>query len=292
MPVLVAIEVTPLEPEQALWVTSMLEACNAAAEAGECVYVGSKASVPTAEAQTAAVTWEGQSRAVVVLRDRRNGALATRTLQFQDSDEPREKWRTVGFTAALLAAGDAANDAHTSTKDTERASAEPFHVAVTARFLGANGMSERTPKLGGQLRVDGRAWQAPWLVGVSAEHTAATWSAPGIEGNVMWSEVGLGASRMWDVAPDLQLFTRGDLIAQRLEIIAAKKKERDVAEVWQLGGRLAVELTWRFEPHWYAVIGAHATLVRSPVDVRVGDKLHSRIPGVGAGVGVGVQYRF
>lgn len=289
MPVLVAIEVTPIEPEQAPWVTSMLEACNAASESGNCVYSGPDTS---AVGRSAEVTWEGQNRAIVVLRDPRSGTLATRTLQFHESDEPREKWRTVGFTAALLAGGHASNEAEAHTEIRDRASVSPFHLAATARFVAANGMNEHSPKWGGQLRVDGRAWQTPWLVGVSVEHTAATWSAPGVEGDAMWSEVGAGVSLIWELAPDLQLFTRGDMIAQRLRVVAAKKGERDVAEVWQLGGRLAVELTWAFEPHWYAVIGAHATLVRSPVDVRVGDKLQSRIPAVGAGLGVGVQYRF
>jgi hypothetical protein len=296
VPVLVAIEVTPLEPEQAPWVTSMLEACNAASEAGDCVHAGADAP----STRTAQVTWEGQSRAIVVLRDHRKGELARRVLQFQDSDEPRETWRTVGFTAALLAGGHSPNEGDASTEVAKRAvapaplrwAAETFHWAATARFLAASGTSDHSPKWGAQLRVDGRAWQAPWLVGVSAEHTAATWSAPGVEGNVMWSEVGIGVASLWELADDVQLFTRGDLIGQRLKVIGQRKQERDAVEMWQLGGRLGVELTWGFEPHWYAVMGAHATLVRAPVDVRVGDKQQSRIPAASAGLGAGVQYRF
>lgn len=285
MPALVAIEVSAPEPKQAQWVSSMLEACTAALEAGACVY-----AVPGEHdgGQVASVTWSTHKSAMIVYRDQ-NGDATVRRLQFQDSDEPREKWRTVGFTTALLAGGQAPADEASVAQGGVH---EAFYVATTARFMAASGMSELSPKLGGQLRIDGRAWQAPWLLGVSAEHTAVAWSAPGIEGYATWSELGFGAVLMSDPAPGLQLFTRVDLVAQRLMVTGRKKAERSRAQLWQPGVRLALDLMWSLQPRWYAVLGAQATMVTAPVVVRIADKTESRVPAAAGGLSVGVQHRF
>lgn len=286
MPASVAIEVTAPEPDQARWVRSMLEACNAALESGVCVY-----TVPGKHGATriASVTWNTPMRATIVFRDKGANASTVRSLQFENSDEPREKWRTVGFTTALLAGGQAPAAAMNAAGDGAH---ELFYVATTVQFVAAGGMREWSPKLGGRLRIDGRAWQAPWLLGVSAEHTALAWSAPGIEGDATWSELGLGAALMWDPAPDLQLFTRVDLLAQRLTVSGRKKDERSHAQLWQPGVRLALDLAWAFQPRWYTVLGVQATIVTAPVDVRVADKTQNRVSGRAGGLSAGVQYRF
>lgn len=286
MSALVAIEVTAPEPDQAPWVSSMLEACNAALEAGACVY-----AVPGRHgaARRASVTWNTPQRATIVFRDHQANASTVRTLQFEDTDEPREKWRTVGFTTALLAGGQAPAADLTTAEDGAH---EPFYVATTVQFVAAGGMREWSPKLGGRLRIDGRAWQAPWLLAVSAEHTEIAWSAPGVEGDTTWSELGLGAALMWDPAPNLQLFTRADLLAQRLTVSGRKKAEHSQAHLWQPGVRLALDLAWSFHPRWYTVLGAQATIVAAPVDVRVAGKTQNRVSGRAGGLSAGVQYRF
>ncbi len=285
MPALVAIEVTAPEPEQAPWVASMLEACNATLEAGACVYAGDGQG---ASKGTTEVTWRASTRATITFRPTSGAAPTVRILQFGDNDETREKWRTVGFTVALLA-GEHATESAVEPSETEVA---PFYGVVTARFLAASGMRERMPKLGGQLRMEGRAWQAPWLVGVSVEYAAAEWSAPGTRGNATWSELGVGAARIWQPGEDLQLFTRADIVAQRLTVSGTKKAEQDEAHVWLPGVRLALDLHWPLHPHWYLVLGVHAAAVVAPVEVRVDDKTREQVPAVSGGSAVGIQYRF
>lgn len=284
MPVLVAIEVTAPEPDQAPWVASMLEACNSALEDGACIRSGggNAGSQGTIE-----VTWAASSQATITFRPHSGAAPTVRTLAFRESDEPREKWRTVGFTAALLAGG---HSPEPPVDDAEAAT--PFYGVMTARFLAASGMSERMPKLGGQLRMEGRAWQGPWLVGVSMEYAAAEWSMPGVRGDATWSEVGVGAAWMWQPGRDLQLFTRADVVAQRLTVSGDKKAERDEVQLWQPGVRLALDLHWPLHSHWYVVLGVHAAVVTSPVEVRVDGKAREHVPPVSGGSSVGIQYRF
>lgn len=296
MPGLIAIEVSAPEPERSQWVASMLEACNTAHQASTCVYAVKR---DVSVEQTAQVTWKTPDSATITFHNNTSGRTLNRTLQFQTNDEPREKWRMVGFTTALLAGGASPEPAPPPPASTTPAvvpeteiTTRGFNVAVTARALGASGISQGAPKVGGQARVDARAWQAPWLLGVSGEYSRTGWSAPGVEGHVTWSELGIGATVLWYPARDLELLTRVDVLAQRLVVTGNKQDDSDDDALWQPGARFALDLEWPLLAQWYAVVGAQASLVLAPVAVRVDDKVAQRVAPTAFGLNLGVQYRF
>jgi hypothetical protein len=288
VPALIAIEVSAPEPERSQWVASMLEACNAALEGETCVYaVERNASFERA----AEVTWTAPDKATITFREARSGRTLTRTLHFQSHDEPREKWRMVGFTTALLA-GSHEHEAPPPQTSSHDPRSEVFHAVVSARALGATGLNQRPPKLGAQLRIDARAWESPWLLGLSGEFSRTEWNTPGVDGEATWGELGFGGTVMWYPSENLQLFTRIDLLAQRLVMMGTKKKDQDEAQLWQPGLRLALDLHWPLVARWYAVLGAQSTIVVAPVALEVDDKLVERAPAASVGLNAGVQYRF
>lgn len=281
---LVAIEISAPEPARQEWVAAMLDACNTTLERGSCVSA-SDATQPLERSAT--ITWSATTRATVRLHDATSGRSLERTLRFHDDDDLRERWRMVGFTTALLA-DDRSHQQKAPAPDVSHA----FYAALSARVVGASGLSQRGPKLGAQLRVDARPWQAAWLLGVSAEYTRAEWAAAGIAGETTWSEVGAGATALWYPASSLELFTRIDIVAQRLQMTGHKKRESESARLWQPGVRLAVDVQWPLASSWFAVVGAHGTVVLAPVALRVDDKASERVAPAAFGFAAGVQYRF
>lgn len=269
----------------------MLEACNQSLGRGACVYALEKNS---AVEHMAEVTWTTPNEVTVNVQERDTGRAQTRRLRFENGDEALEKWRVVGFTTALLAGEAAATEASKDAPKPVPASQDPAHfwVATTGRVLGASGLRERAPKIGAQLRIDARAWQAPWLLGVSGEYSRSTWTAPGIEGQASWLELGLGATRMWHPARELQLFTRVDVLAQRLTMSGRKKNQTEEAALWQPGLRLALDLEWPLARHWYALVGVHGTFVVAPVALRVDGKTAEQAAPAVVGLNAGLQYRF
>jgi hypothetical protein len=288
VPALIAIEVVMQETEGMRWVPSMLDACNAALEAGACVY--SQERVRPIR-KRAIVSWLTPTHATIAYTDEQASRTLTRTLEFGLEDAPEEKWRVVGFTTALLAGEKSTEPRHQDASAVVKP-APKFPVALTARLLGSSGLAQKPPKFGGQLRIDARAWQAPWLLGLSGEYTTTAWKAPGTNGDANWSELGLGAAILWYPAKDLELFTRVDALMQRLTMSGNKKAERDDVQLWQPGLRLALDLHWPLYPHWYAVFGAHASVVRTPVVLRVDGKPTEEVPPVAGGLNIGLQFRF
>lgn len=292
MPAVVAIEVSAVPMAQPEWVAQMVDACSASLDDGACVYVAGDADNTSGEAsRRARVTWDGAGRATIVVDSPQSGqATAERTLQFQVTDEPLEQWRTIGFTTALLARGPSERPIATSAPIAPVPN--DFSALSTARLLAASASSTQGPKAGGQLRLEGRAWQAPWLLGVGFEYTAAPWQVPGIEGRANWTELSAGVA--WYVEPSsaVQVFTRLDVCAQRVGLGAQKKKEQQELSLWQPGVRLGVDLALPVTPAWAVVVGGQATVVRSPLEVRADGKLVTEVPPVSAGANVGVQHRF
>jgi hypothetical protein len=302
MPALVAIEVTvppcALVAEHASEQTirqgcdqpdtaAMLEACNAALYLGACV-AGSSGIVAE---QLAQVNVSSRTSITIEVRARAHSDSPTvRLLTFTPADEAKEKWRTVGFTTALLVEG---RTTDVASNHVESTSLEPAYVAwVAGRLVGASGFGVRSPKAGGHLHVAGRAWQAPWFVGVSAEYTSSAWATPSVTGDATWSEFGLGVSAVIDVADDLDLLVHVSGLAQRLAIAGQKKAESGEAALWQPGLRCAAELAWPLYARWYGLLGVHATWVAAAVELRADDKVVARVPAVGGGVNIGIQYRF
>jgi hypothetical protein len=272
-------------------VGSMLEACNAALSNGACV----DASTGVDAEQLAKVNVTGNTTVTVEVRTARTDSAPTvRVLEFNPADEPRERWRTVGFTTALLVEGRAPQKPEPEPKLEPKLKLieAPAVGLVTARLVGASGFGARSPKAGGHLALAGRAWAAPLFVGVFAEYTTSSWATKEIAGDATWGEVGLGITFVVDLADDLELFLHVGGLAQRLAIIGQKKAEVAEASLWQPGVRGGADLTWPLYARWYGVLGAQVTGVVSPVELRVEDKVKARAPALGGGVNIGIQYRF
>ncbi len=295
MPGLIAIEVSAPEPQRSQWVASMLEACNTAHQAATCVYAVKR---DTSVEQTAQVTWNTPDSATITFHSNTSGRTLNRTLQFQTNDEPREKWRMVGFDRiagrwCVTGAGTCSACCDHTRRGSGVGGDHPrLQCGSHCPRPGRQWRGQGAPKVGGQARVDARAWQAPWLLGVSGEYSRTGWSAPGVEGHVTWSELSIGATVLWYPARDLELLTRVDVLAQRLVVTGNKKDDSDDDALWQPGARFALDLEWPLLAQWYAVVGAQATLVLAPVAVRVDDKVAQRVAPTAFGLNLGVQYRF
>lgn len=294
MPGLVAIEVTTVTPDQAQWVAEMVRACSASLDDGECVSPTDNGTpmvrVPSHRAR---VTWIDETRAVVAVYEPETAEpKIVRTLGFTATDEPREKWRTVGFTTALLTRAPVDSEPPLQPNTHDSRALPSFSSAVTARLLAASALVEHGPKAGAQLRIEGRAWQAPWLFGVTVEYAAAKWDEAGVDGSATWAEIGAGGALFLEPTEQLQMFTRIDVLAQQLMVGGEKKADADSVSFWQPSLRLAVDFAWQVGPTWYTVLGMQGTFVRNPVDVRVDDKLAVHVPALSAGVNLGLQYRF
>lgn len=292
MPALVAIEVSAVPVAQPEWVAQMVDACTVSLDDGSCVYVArDQNEAPVQASRRARVTWDGAGRATIVVDSPQPGAASTeRTLQFQVTDEPIEQWRTIGFTTALLARA----PTERPIEPTALVAPVPddFSSLATGRLLVSSASSTQGPKAGGQFRLEGRAWQAAWLVGVGFEYTAAPWKVPGIEGRANWTELSAGVAWYLEPSAAVQVFTRLDVCAQRVGLGAQKKEEQQELSFWQPGVRLGVDLALPVTPAWAVVVGGQATVVRSPIEVRADGKLVTEIPPVSAGANVGVQHRF
>lgn len=311
MPALVAIEVaapecatileSDVEPDvergggpaiapvcQSPQLAAMLEACNAALQPGACV-----AGAPTLGAeQVARVNVTSETSVTIEVRTLRDGSAPpiVRVLTFDAGDEATEKWRTVGFTTALLAEGGRQRPAAPPAPPVPEALS--YVGLMTARLVGASGFGARSPKAGGHLHLAARPWKAPWLLGVSAEYTTSAWAKPGVSGEATWGELGLAVSFLVPVADDLELLTHVTGLAQRLALTAEKKAESAAASLWQPGMRVGVDVAWPLYARWYGVIGAQATWVTAPVELRVEDREVATVPVLGGGVSIGIQYRF
>jgi hypothetical protein len=105
----VAVEIAPPDgPREGI--QALLGACSRAVATSECI--------PAAEAPqgqimaVAIVTWRGENRAVVEVGIREDGQSEwrSRTVDFRATDEPLERWRTVGFIVGTLARGGAVSE--------------------------------------------------------------------------------------------------------------------------------------------------------------------------------------
>lgn len=289
MPALVAIEVTlpPCEPavEQSCAeadTASLLDACNGALHAGACVSGGFGVNAR----HTARVAVRSPTSVAIEVR---SGDAAepptTRVLTFEPGDELAEMWRTLGLTTALMVEG-------RSNPPVAAPTPQPYVALVSGHIVGASGFGPRSPKAGGQVYVGARPWPAPWLVGVSFEYTGSGWATPTINGDATWAELGLGVGAVFEVTDGLELMVRLDALAQRLGMVGEKKKDVANDALWQAGGRAGVDLVWSLHERWFGVLGARATWVAAPVELRAEGKVVDRIPAVGGGVSVGIQYRF
>lgn len=308
MPALVAIEVSlPCAPSSAQPsdqaatgdgqqdcappdIASMLEACNAALHPGACVEARPGVHVP----QFAQVSVDSPTAVrVEVTSPRRDlDAPTVRVLEFSAADEPREKWRTVGFTTALVVEGRVEPARPSPAPKLETEESRQYVALATARLVGASGFGVRSPKAGGHVQIAARARQAPLFVGVSAEYTTSAWTTKGIDGDATWSELGVGVSTAVDLADELELFIHVSGLAQRLALNGQKKAEVAEVSLWQPGLRCGLDLAWPVYARWYGVLGAHATGVIAPVELRAEGEQVARVPAVGGGVTIGIQYRF
>lgn len=291
---LVAIEVSAPPAAQPEWVAEMVAACSASLDDGACVYVARDANgLPPQVSRRARVTWNGADRATIVLyAPQSEEPTAQRTLQFHVTDEPIEQWRTVGFTTALLARGPSEEQAAPIAPVPITPAPSDFSSSLTARLLASSASSAQGTKAGGQVRVEGRAWQAPWLLGVGVEYTGAAWKVPGVEGRTTWTELSFGIAWYLEASSTVQVFTRLDVCAQRVGVSAEKKAEQDELSFWQPGVRWGVDLSLPVTPAWAVVVGGQATLVGNPIEVRADGKLVTEVPPLSAGVSVGIQHRF
>lgn len=286
-------------------IASMLQACNTTLHAGACVEAGPG----VAAEQVAHVDVDGPTSVTLVVRGARSGSEppTVRQLAFEPGDEARERWRTVGFTTALLVEGRFADEqrraeqrrqeetdapAPPSESTVAEPATEPFAALVSARLVGSSGFGVRSPKAGAHLHVAGRAWPAPLFIGVFAEYTSLAWEAKAVRGSAAWTELGLGLTAVVEVTDKWELFLHVGGLAQRLALTGRKKEEEMEASLWQPGLRGAVDWMWPIYGRWYGALGAHATWVGSPVELRVEGKPEARVPAPSGGVNIGIQYRF
>jgi hypothetical protein len=293
----IVLVVVPVEAAAAPYVEQMLEACSAASHAGPC-------TLETTETEARArvqVTWSSPVRVELEAFESDAGQGAKRTLQFNASDAERERWRTVGFTAALMAGGERGPEPE--REPDPRRAWEPGAELQPGRDLGqsphgdpvrlwalalmGNGLST-SPRAGAELGIDVLPWRAPLSFGVSAEY-ATTPKAPE-NLSARWFSVAAGPGWTFAPATDLGAMLRVEALLQQRSVTAKRGPEVDVASEWVLGARLHADVVWPRDEAWAGVIGFNGCLFDGGTTIFREDKQVAEIPAFAVSVGVGLRF--
>lgn len=295
----IVLVVVPVEAAAAPYVEQMLEACSAASHAGPC-------TLETTETEARArvqVTWSSPVRVELEAFESDAEQSAKRTLLFDASDAERERWRTVGFTAALMAGGEQFADPEPHPAPGPGPAWEPDRdpapnrdqrphphrdpVRIWALALMGNGLST-SPRAGAELGIDVLPWKAPLSFGVSAEY-ATTPKAPE---NLSARWFGVAAGPGWAFAPatDLGAMLRVEALLQQRSVTAKRGPEVDVASEWVLGARLHADVVWPRDEAWAGVVGFNGCLFDGATTILREDKQVAEIPAFAVSVGVGLRF--
>lgn len=285
MPIVVAIDVADAGATSA-YSAEMLSACAAGLAGGRCTSAGEPADyTPPRNTRWVSVRWVSATGVRLELRRQRDEvrAWSTRTLTFGDSDLVVERWRTIGFTAALMA-GDPALE-----------QAPPPQVSrwvnIDAQMFAGSGLDHGSTRLGAGGRLELTPPQLPLRFGVSADVATARPTDPARELDVRWVDLALGVAWTFEVG-EVQAAVRAEGLAQNVTASLARKDATDRASRWAPGVRLGAEAAWPARGPYAMVVAAEVTGVDAKTVIFEDDRPLAELPAATGSIGVAIRFRF
>jgi hypothetical protein len=277
---------------------AVVEACSAGTDGRECLLVSSMGRADSDVVAT--VTWKDADRRVAVIRMGlglgENRAWQTRDIEFKATDDPNERWRSVG----LVIAGIAADYAHAHVEVARPAKAEREPETAPARrrntelwfdasFVAGPSLNEGSWKGG----VAGRTslTLAPWPLGVTASFAYERQLTGARDFTLEWPSASLGALAFVEIGPAV-VVGRVEVV-ERLLVLSASDGATGASETrhrWQTGGRGGVEAGLPMGGGFWLTAGADVTILGSATEIQVLNASVGRLPGVAASVLLGARW--
>lgn len=325
------VEVAPGPERSPAQLTTLLSACNDAARGGQCRLASKKAASDAPADAVAVVTWNGDWARVEVWRHRGRAGFEpprARELEFDATNPPLERWRTLGFVAGTLAsdtadeeaarartAGEAPAEGATLTggerAPSDSAEARTRHGAPPERSAGSRttlrpagrslwvdlasgtgpGFDSGPFRLGGLTRVSYVVSRS--FVRGSLGYFGQSNGQTGFSARWLSGSLGVG-HRPWSSSGGLGLDLRLEAVVQsvRASVSAPQGAGNDSADIWQTGLRVGCDAVWEAVPGFSAFLGVDLAGFVGPVHVTVAEDRVGTLAALGGTVVGGLRLTF
>lgn len=255
---IVAVQIAPQPPAPELE-ERLLSACSTGLRA-RCVAARTQTKEP-AQA-VAVVAWTSATRVQIEvgLRGSAQPVWVSRELEFAQRDPELERWRSIGFTIAVLADDErlwprqsaeqgvepaAPLPAPTPVQDEAAPTTASLPLQLDVRALGGAGLVGGAVRLGAEFR----GWLAlSQLLGLTSSVNYSAASAPELE--LRWLDLSLGVgleSRLWhDVGARLRL----EALLENVSALAERGSESARRSAWVPGVILGSDWLWHVGERW------------------------------------------
>jgi hypothetical protein len=297
VPLPVLIELPNSPPSGA---AAVVEACSAGTDGRECLLVS---SVGRADSDVVAtVTWRDAERRVAVIRLGLGLGEArvwqTRDIEFKATDDPNERWRSVGLVIAGIAADYAHVIARTEPARPAKTEKEPDTRAdqrrktelwIDASLVAGPSLNEGSWKGGASGRAS--LTLAPWPLAVTASVAYERQLTGTHDFTLQLPTASLGALVFMEVGPGV-VVGRFEVV-ERLLVLSASDRATGTSETrhrWQTGGRGGLEAGLPIGAGFWLTGGADVTIVGSSTEIQVLNGSVGRLPGVATSVLLGARW--
>lgn len=297
----VAVQIAPEAPAPELE-ERLLSACSTGLRA-RCVAAGLPRAEP-ADA-VAVVSWTSATRVQIEvgLPGSEQPVWVSRELDFVSSDPEIERWRSIGFTIAVLADDERLWPRQSAEPKVVQAlppvvASPPQDVAVPvtarlplqldARALGGAGLVGGALRLGGELR----GWVAvSELVGLTSSASYSVASARELD--VRWLDLTLGlgleSQSLWrDIGARLRL----EMTLENVIALAERGSESKRASAWVPGVIWGTDWLWRVDERWCLSARVDGFWLDGATAIDSAGERLGTSAGAGMLLGLGAGYRF
>lgn len=298
----VAVQIAPRAPAPELE-ERLLSACSTGLRA-RCVAASTQAAEPAHA--VAVVSWMSPTRVQIEvgLPGSEQPVWVSRELDFVRSDPEIERWRSIGFTIAVLAdderlwPGQSAEPpvvpapppaAVTPREDVEvPVAAHLLPLQLDARAMGGAGLVGGAPRLGGELR----GWVAlSESLGLTSSASYGVASAPSLD--VRWIDltlgVGLASESLWrSIGARLRL----EAVLENVSALAEQGADSRRASAWVPGVILGTDWLWRADERWCLSARVDGFWLDGATAIASAGERLGTSAGAGVLLGLGAGYRF
>ena len=283
----VAVEVAPADV--AVFEADLLDTCNEGLKRARCVLVDAEREAPARGQEpsvvaVAVVSWHSDQEVLIEVGREQRGKpeWVSRTLRFEANDSPRERWRAVGFTTALLVGEE--------QQPPETPPPSQHALVLGGRLLWGTGLEGGAFRTGAEGRLDVAPWSGPWLLAVAAQYALAREDAADLD--VRWFAGSAGVGWALALGDDFGLRVRAELLLENVAAGTTRDGLTDRESRWVPGVRGAFDLTWPQHGRWAVALSGQGFGVESSTPIASEGTRIGEASAVGALLSLGAEYRF
>lgn len=301
----VAVQISPRDPAPELE-ERLLSACSTGLRA-RCRAASAQPTEPAHA--VAVVSWTSSTHVQIEvgLSGGTTPVWVSRELDFASGDPEIERWRSIGFTIAVLADDErlwtaereaslaaeapvvvAAPVAAPSPQDTSPTPVARLPLQLDVRALGGAGLVGDAVRLGAEVRGWLGISDALGLTGSGSYSTASTDAL-----QVRWLDVSLGlgfsSERLWrDIGGRLRL----EALLENISALAERGTASERRSVWVPGVVLGSDLLWHVNERWSLSARADGFWLHGSTPIDSAGQRLGISAGAGVLLGLGAGYRF